>query len=82
VDGAPEATSNRSPQPLTNPTNPTGPNPDQPYRAVTSPTPTPRQGVGPTAGRATVLAAAELASYDEAKGMLSSTFGMRGVLSP
>lgn len=37
-------------------------------------------GVGPTAGRATVLAAAELASYDEAKGMLSSTFGMSGIL--
>ena len=37
-------------------------------------------GVGPTAGRATVLAAAELASYDEAKGALSSTFGMSGIL--
>lgn len=37
-------------------------------------------GVGPTAGRATVLAAAELASYDEAKGVLSSSFGMSGIL--
>lgn len=37
-------------------------------------------GVGPTAGRATVLAAAELASYDEAKGVLSSTFGMSGIV--
>jgi len=37
-------------------------------------------GVGPTAGRATVLAAAELASYDEAKGALQSTFGMNGIL--
>jgi len=36
-------------------------------------------GVGPTAGRATVLAAAELASYDEAKGVLSSSFGMSGI---
>ena len=36
-------------------------------------------GVGPTAGRATVLAAAELASYDEAKGVLSG-FGMSGIV--
>ena len=38
-------------------------------------------GVGPTAGRATALAAAELASYDEAKGQLKSNFGMKdGIL--
>ena len=36
-------------------------------------------GVGPTTGRATVLAAAELASYDEAKGVLSG-FGMSGIV--
>jgi len=38
-------------------------------------------GVGPTAGRATVLAAAELASYDEAKGMLKAKAGFKdGIL--
>ena len=38
-------------------------------------------GVGPTAGRATALAAAELASYDEAKGQLKSNLGMKdGIL--
>eukprot|EP00320_Phaeocystis_rex_P003277 CAMPEP_0119085916 /NCGR_PEP_ID=MMETSP1178-20130426/135768_1 /TAXON_ID=33656 /ORGANISM="unid sp, Strain CCMP2000" /LENGTH=274 /DNA_ID=CAMNT_0007069011 /DNA_START=26 /DNA_END=850 /DNA_ORIENTATION=- len=38
-------------------------------------------GVGPTAGRATVLAAAELASYDEAKGQLKSKVGLKdGIL--
>ena len=44
-----------------------------------NPNPNARQGVGPTAGRATVLAAAELASYDEAKGVLSG-FGMSGIV--
>jgi len=35
------------------------------------------KGVGPTCGRATALAAAELASYDEAKGLFKANLGMQ-----
>lgn len=35
------------------------------------------KGVGPTCGRATALAAAELASYDEAKGLFKTYGGMK-----
>jgi len=35
------------------------------------------KGVGPTCGRATALAAAELASYDEAKGLFKKYAGMK-----
>merc|ERR1719446_176163 len=38
-------------------------------------------GVGPTMGRATALAAAELATYDEVKGQLKAKAGMQDVLA-